>query len=93
MVENALPAGNIGFVVTVSGSIHIPHHFLRCLGIHLQILHTVFQSGFIRRIDVHIQMIRNILQNIIGAASHDDAGAFRSKITDDIFLRIEDLIL
>ena len=38
-------------------------------------------------------VLHDIRQNIIGAASHDNAGAFRCKITDDIFLRIEDLIL
>ena len=89
MVENALPAGNIGFVVTVSGSIHIPHHFLCRLGIHLQVLHTVFQPCLIGGIDIHIQMIRDILQNVVRTASHNDAGSLGCEIPDDIFEKMQ----
>ena len=93
MVKNALPAGDVRLVITVSRRIYISHHPFCRLGIHLEILHAVFQSCLIRGVDIHIQVIRNVLQNIVRTASHYDAGTLRCEIPDNIFLRIEDFIL
>ena len=80
-------------MVGISRLVHITDHPLRRLCVHAEIIDTVDNAVFVRRIDKNSDQMIAILQNCVRASADNDAGFLHGKFFYHLALRLKQGIL